>query len=277
MKLRILSTVSLCVLVFLSLFFYQQFGALILIALVSGFTQYELYKLWEDLELTPIIGAGVLIGSVCLLSPILVGISLAIPILFGSFGLGTIMLTLTLFGCPNRHSFIYTLLPTLAGFILVPLSFAFLTAVVMHFGAENPASGILLGIWILLATKSTDVGGLFAGKFMGKNKLAPSISPGKTWEGVIGGLLLAILVSMLFYASFRSYFPETFGYWDSLILSLLLGLVAILSDLTESIFKRMAHKKDSGQLIPGIGGIYDLSDSLLFSMPVAYGYLTLLL
>ena len=135
------------------------------------------------------------------------------------------------------------------------------------------------GAWLLLlmiaSAKFTDMGAYITGSLIGKNKMAPHLSPAKTWEGFFGALGFAQLAA--------------WGVWalagDSLtwlpplhvgILALLIGLVAVAGDLAESILKRRLEVKDSGQLMPGIGGILDLIDSLCFAAPVTYFYLIFL-
>lgn len=129
-------------------------------------------------------------------------------------------------------------------------------------------SGLLVIIWIVLVTKLTDVGGFFVGCAIGKHHLAPTVSPKKTWEGVIGGMLYAIIGNTLFYLLFAHSLPFTFG--KSLIFTLIMAWGSIVSDLLESLIKRQLKTKDSGSVLPGIGGILDLIDSLLLNTPLAY-------
>lgn len=120
-----------------------------------------------------------------------------------------------------------------------------------------------LVIWLFFAVWAMDVGGYFAGKGIGGPKLAPTISPKKTWAGLIGGVLLSGLVS-LFFALF-------FNIGNPALLPLaggVLAVVAQLGDLYESAIKRALNTKDSGSLIPGHGGILDRVDGLVFAAPV---------
>ena len=124
--------------------------------------------------------------------------------------------------------------------------------------------------WVALAfltTFATDTGAYAAGKAMGRRKLAPSVSPGKTWEGAAGGLLAAIgaaagLVHLLGGVESRV--------WPALALGLAIGLAAQAGDLLESKLKRMAGAKNSGRLIPGHGGLLDRLDSLVPVFPLVY-------
>ena len=125
--------------------------------------------------------------------------------------------------------------------------------------------------WIFLAlvlTWSADSGAYFAGRTLGKNKLFPRVSPNKTIEGVIGGVVLSITVAV-FYTS--SLLPDV-----SIISAAFLGgfiaIVSVVGDLVESLMKRAFDVKDSGKILPGHGGVIDRLDSLLFSFPVVYLY-----
>ena len=127
-------------------------------------------------------------------------------------------------------------------------------------------------LWIaLIATWLTDIGAYFAGMYFGNLKLAPKISPNKTIEGAVGG----ILVSLIFVVAITLYLNVFNLLW--LFYAVLLPFVAIVGDLFESAIKRAANVKDSGNLIPGHGGILDRFDSLLFTIPFTYFYLTLFL
>ena len=122
-------------------------------------------------------------------------------------------------------------------------------------------------IWLLyvfVLVWSTDTGAYFTGRAIGKRKLAAKVSPGKTVEGFIGGVCLAILVCMTVYLT--GYFNVSFIKFSCS--SLLAILFSVLGDLTESMFKREAGIKDSGNLIPGHGGILDRIDSLTAAVPI---------
>lgn len=125
-------------------------------------------------------------------------------------------------------------------------------------------------IWITLVTKLTDVGGYFIGCSCGKHALASKISPQKTWEGGIGGIMFALMGGIVAQLLFSHSLPANFTWIHSIIFSVILALGSIISDLFESLLKRRWQVKDSGKIIPGIGGILDLIDSLLLNFPLAY-------
>jgi phosphatidate cytidylyltransferase len=129
--------------------------------------------------------------------------------------------------------------------------------------------------WVYLAMLTTfanDTSAYFIGRARGKHKLTPMISPAKTWEGAIGGLVSAILAAIVIAVVLTLISPFTFKYWQVILLGFLVGLFAQLGDLVESLLKRNMGVKESGNLLPGHGGILDRFDSLIFVGAVVYYY-----
>jgi phosphatidate cytidylyltransferase len=129
--------------------------------------------------------------------------------------------------------------------------------------------------WVYLAMLTTfanDTGAFFIGRAWGKHKLAPTISAAKTWEGAIGGLISAIPAAIVIALVLNLISPFTFKYWQIILLGFLVGLFAQLGDLVESLLKRNMGVKESGNLLPGHGGILDRFDSLIFVGAVVYYY-----
>jgi phosphatidate cytidylyltransferase len=127
--------------------------------------------------------------------------------------------------------------------------------------------------WVFLALAAnfaSDTAAFFTGRALGRHKLAPNISPGKTWEGAIAGVLGAIIVSLLF--TIPSPLSLPLGYWQAIVLGLLISIFGQLGDLVESLFKRNMGVKDSGRLLPGHGGALDRIDSVVFAGVVVYYY-----
>ncbi len=130
--------------------------------------------------------------------------------------------------------------------------------------------------WIFFALFSTfasDTAAFFTGRALGRHKLAPHISPGKTWEGAIGGILGAIIVSLLFVLPTPLILPFNWG--QAVLLGLIVSIMGQLGDLVESLFKRNMGVKDSGKLVPGHGGFLDRMDSIIFAGAVVYYYVVL--
>lgn len=126
--------------------------------------------------------------------------------------------------------------------------------------------------YLLVVTKITDVGAYFAGNLWGRRKLAPSISPKKTIEGAIFGLICAVFASFIFHLASDYSGEFHLGMFEWLFLGLVLGVAGQFGDLSESLLKRDANKKDSNKL-PGLGGVLDALDSILFNAPIIYIYL----
>jgi phosphatidate cytidylyltransferase len=124
-------------------------------------------------------------------------------------------------------------------------------------------------VMILLTVKATDIGAFFGGRALGKRKLIPWLSPGKTWEGLICGMLFSAIVGALFAPLIHA--PNfRLEWWKGLIFGFVIGGIGQAGDLLESLMKRDAEVKDSGHLVPGFGGILDIIDSPLLAAPFAY-------
>ncbi len=132
--------------------------------------------------------------------------------------------------------------------------------------------GMLHLIALLAIIKFADAGAYFAGKSFGRHKLIPSISPGKTIEGLIGGMLLSIVIAYFFLRVLLPWCGVPGGgfVWGPALLGCLLTLIGLVGDLLESMVKRTVGAKDSGALLPGLGGVWDVTDSLLPSAIVGY-------
>ena len=167
-----------------------------------------------------------------------------------------------------------TMAYTVFGLFYVPWLFSFVTKII--FLLPRDPSGHVTGhwyvLWLVLVTKFSDMGAYVTGSLIGKHPLIPHISPKKTWEGFFGALvfsagggcaLLAIMPQKLSYL--------TMGH--AVVLGAVLGFAAIIGDLAESIIKRNCDVKDSGSMLPGIGGALDLIDSILFTAPLLFFYL----
>ena len=128
--------------------------------------------------------------------------------------------------------------------------------------------------WVFLvffATFGSDTAAFFVGRALGRHRLAPRISPGKTWEGAVGGVLGTVIVSLLF--TLPSPIGLTLSYGQAIFLGLLVSIFGQLGDLAESLLKRVVGVKESGNLMPGHGGVLDRMDSIVFAGVVVYYYL----
>ncbi|OOF51254.1 phosphatidate cytidylyltransferase [Rodentibacter genomosp. 1] len=150
--------------------------------------------------------------------------------------------------------------------ILIPF-----IAAVLRLRLENytqaPYQGLFLLLYVFVLVWAADSGAYFAGRAFGKHKLAPNVSPGKTWEGVVGGLITAVILACAFIYLSRETLLGNREMMGFISLSVATVAISILGDLTESMFKREAGIKDSSQLIPGHGGVLDRIDSLTAAVP----------
>lgn len=163
------------------------------------------------------------------------------------------------------------------GFLYTVILSSFLLRV-LYFTAGNNGSGVAMTgqyylLFLLVVTKFSDMGGYVVGTMIGRHKMIPHISPGKTWEGFIFGcLVFSVAGGCAVFAMFGERMPLLT--WPHVaILGFVLGIVAVAGDLAESIVKRCLVRKDSGHALPGIGGVLDLIDSILFTSPVLFFYL----
>ena len=157
---------------------------------------------------------------------------------------------------------------TLFGLMYVPWLLNFIQKI-NYFPNVN---GVYYVLYFILVTKFSDSGAYIVGSLIGKTKMIPRISPGKTWEGFGGAILFSVGASVTFAHLARSKVSE-FTLPHAVTLGFVLAVTAVIGDLIESLFKREAGVKDSGGFFPGIGGILDLLDSLLFNAPLMYLYL----
>lgn len=147
------------------------------------------------------------------------------------------------------------------GVVYIPLSLALLVFV------RNTEGGALWVIWLLIVCFINDTGALYVGTFKGKHKLAPDISPNKTIEGAVGGLVISVTVGFVFNLIFFRDMPLAL---TSILCALCVAVAGQIGDLFESAMKRVGHIKDSGKILPGHGGMLDRIDGLLLAIPVFY-------
>ena len=167
----------------------------------------------------------------------------------------------------------------LLGFVYLAFLFNFAARLVFLVPGSGQVPGAMVLLWMIAVTKFSDMGAYIVGSMIGKHKMIPHVSPGKTWQGFGGAILFALLAGCGLYFFFRGNTGfatglHVLGDWSHVVgLSIVLCLLAVVGDLAESVLKRSLGVKDSGQMLPGIGGGLDLIDSLCFTAPVLYFYL----
>lgn len=261
--------------------FYGGWALAALLAILSALGAWEYFRIARAAGLTPLEDVGIPLAGVAplfvharylqLYELSLSAMALAVLAIFA--------LTLFLRGVNGRP--LGAAASTIFGVIYTGGMFSFGYAIRYHpyviesvrvpLGRLAVSAGGLLLLLPLLLTWASDIGAYFVGRAFGKRKLMPSVSPGKTVAGAVGGLLATMLVGWL-YARFVLT-PSTqlaFVRGGIFIFAILVSVAAQIGDLAESLIKREAGVKDSSHIIPGHGGILDRFDSLLFVLPVSY-------
>jgi phosphatidate cytidylyltransferase len=165
---------------------------------------------------------------------------------------------------------------TILGFVYVPLLWSFVVRLFLSGDLSKPGWA---AFYLILCMKMADSGGYFFGMRFGKHKLAPVVSPKKSWEGLFGGIVFCLVVNIVWWVVSNGHINSTisFSLGHALILGLLFPIVGTAGDLVESMFKRAVDVKDSNTMVYGLGGILDMIDSILFAAPMLYIYIELFL
>jgi phosphatidate cytidylyltransferase len=155
----------------------------------------------------------------------------------------------------------------LIGPVLIPTGYVAFVGAWLALVALLVAGGPWLILWVLIVVWAADIGAYFAGRRFGRRKLALLVSPGKTWEGAIGGTLLSVLLGAAMGMTVPALQSVSTEPWQWIVGSLVIAIVSVFGDLFESALKRARGVKDSGGLFPGHGGMLDRVDSLIAALP----------
>ncbi len=225
----------------------------------------EFYQLLTFRGFTPNYNAGILLGSALFVLIFLLQLNIVpVKVLYALPPILFLIFVAELYR--KRDQPFVNIALTLLGVLYVGGSFSMLS--LLGFLRGDYSWQVILGTMLLIWT--SDSGAYFAGKTFGKTKLFERISPGKTWEGWMGGTLLSVGVGYIL----SLYFPDLdFPHW--LGVALIVSVFGVFGDLIESLLKRSLQVKDSGTLIPGHGGILDRFDSLLMVVPFIVAFLKL--
>lgn len=284
MILRSFSTILLWGFVALVVYSLKETGAMWILNLCATLTLFEVYTILGRLGYAANRLSGLITGG-CL-----------IPVSYYFEGYGVDVLAIgalftsaacVLFPQAQRGMYIKRLMPTFFGLLFVSFLLQYFVRILQIGGNENAdcfmGFGLFFSLWVVIVAKFSDIGALLIGKAIGRTKMAPSISPGKTIEGLIGGFAASAGMGALLPWLFQEKFTDIvfFGDWiftpgQGAIWGTLLALSAVIGDLIASVLKRLATMKDSGGAIPGIGGLFDLTDSLILAAPTGYFILFLL-
>ena len=268
MKQRIISFATLWSTLAISLWLFGVHAGVFIIAILAFLTQLELYQLFTKMGLKPMKGLGISAGVVITLGAYYLG-----DIGSGNdlFALSFVVMALIIICLDLQAGRLRSFMPTLFGLIYVPFMLHFLIKIVKlaESNGETAATGMFLAVWVVSVAKCADVGGLLIGMKLGKTPLSV-VSPKKTYEGAAGGIGFSMLIGVILISFFHTLVPAGFSWWLGALIAVPIGVASIASDLVESAFKRQADVKDSGKIIPGIGGVFDLTDSLILTAPLGY-------
>lgn len=257
---RILSALVLLPLLYVLTRHLPPAAFFVFIAAIVLLAQWEFLALFFEKRHLPrhiLVGfPGALLLLIAMQWPAVLGFSLALSIILA----GLLCYQISLASSESRHLSMFVIL---FGILYVGYTLG-------HFlGLRNRNDGALLVFFVLLVTWAGDAAAYYVGKTWGTRPLAPRLSPKKTVEGFLGGLIVAPLVAWVAHL----WFLPAVGLIECLILGVLFTVLGLVGDLSESALKRHAGVKDSGSLIPGHGGILDRVDSLLLNAPVFYYYM----
>ena len=244
------------------IFFITMGGAyfVVLIGVVCLLTMWEYFRIVSDAEgkvVSVIMIVGVLVGALIILA----ASGSSFNLISGIIALN--MIICGLISIPqykNNPLILETIKKQLQGIIYIPLLLSFLILI------RNEPHGMIWIFLILAVIFAGDTSAYYCGSYLGRHKLCPAVSPGKTIEGSIGGLTANLLVGSVV----KLFFLPELPWAQSLFLFLVMGIAGQAGDLFESMLKRSSKVKDSGGLLPGHGGFLDRIDALLFAAPVAY-------
>lgn len=165
---------------------------------------------------------------------------------------------------------------TCLGIVYVPLLWSFVVRLFLSGDLSKPAWA---AFYIIFCMKMADSGGYFFGTRFGRHKLSPTISPKKSWEGLMGGILVCMVVNLIWWGVSKGHINSKIELplLHAMILGVLIPIIGTLGDLVESLFKRAVNVKDSNTMVYGLGGILDMVDSILFAAPMLYIYIELFL
>ncbi|UCG35025.1 MAG: phosphatidate cytidylyltransferase [Candidatus Omnitrophota bacterium] len=259
---RILTAFILSLITLFAVIYYPLCG--IMVTSLTLIALYEFFYMVEKKGVRLFKPFGLLVGAFI---PVTIYFSLPIKegwqflfIVIGLFFLFSVELTKK-----ERPQPVLSISATVFGILYIAWCFSFVIRV-----RQLPEGALLTG-FLLAVTKSSDIGAFFWGKKFGKTPLIKRVSPQKSREGAISGFSTSFIIGVIF-----TFFITTIGFWAKILIIIILALVSQLGDLFESLIKRDCQVKDSGKILPGMGGVLDVIDSLIFTAPTFYLYLTIM-
>ncbi|WP_404421197.1 phosphatidate cytidylyltransferase [Nibricoccus sp. IMCC34717] len=266
---RIISTIALWAIVLTLLHFFGAAGAVWIVAAITALTLWEFYALLKHMGFDPFDKLGIALGIATILIPFY-GRKLGLTVSTADIlAFAVIAFSVRILGERDAHSRVETLAGSLFGIVYVAAMLKYFVNII-ELPGPHEATGLVYFIWLIAVSKFCDVGALLSGMAFGRHKMAPVISPKKTWEGAAGGVLVSMGIGAGLSVLAHQWLPAGFTPIVAALIALPVALIAIVADLVESIIKRRATIKDSGATIPGIGGMFDVTDSLILTAPLGY-------
>ncbi len=275
-KYRLPSAIILAVLLLAGILLPGQAGKSIFALVTIFFSYFAVYEFLDIISRTgkksyPVltsIFSAIAIGSIVLFHMIIPSVFIVVLVIF------VILCWLLILFSKQDKEVLDKIINSLSGFFLVAFPLGFMVLLYMIGDGSRSYEGRKLLLFLIAVTKSGDIGaylvGMSSSKLMpgGNHKIIPSISPKKSWEGTVGGLLFSIAVAVFMSAMIPSSFHFTLDI--AIFAGIILFIGGFSGDLAESALKRTAGVKDSGKIIPGIGGVLDLLDSLIINAPLFF-------
>jgi phosphatidate cytidylyltransferase len=270
---RILSTIVLWTVILGSLWLFGAHAAVALATILAVLTLHEFYRLTAKMGAQAFHVMGLVFAALMIAGPFYLSYFTDEPEVAGGLAISLLVLAMVVscirvLGERTTTNRIETIAATVGGLFYIPYLLHFLVRILMR--EADSGENLAICLWVIAVSKFCDVGALLSGLAFGKHKMAPEISPKKTWEGAVGGVIISAGIGAAIAFFFSERLPVSLTPAVGALVALPLAVITIVSDLIESAVKRRADTKDTGHLIPGIGGAFDLTDSLLLTAPVAY-------
>lgn len=270
---RILSTLVLWTVLLGGLYLFGAHAAVALVALLAVLTLHEFYAITTKLGLPAFRWMGLFFSVLMTAGAYYLGwytdgAEVMGPVATGLLVLAFIACCIRVLGERDPSSRMEAIAATMLGLFCIPYMLQFLLRLLLS--DTNGGDNLALCLWVVAVSKFCDVGALLVGLAIGRHKMAPLISPKKSWEGAVGGVLVSAVVGATIAHFAANYLPESLTPAIAAAIAVVLAVLAIISDLMESALKRRADVKDTGAMIPGIGGAFDLTDSFILTAPAAY-------
>jgi phosphatidate cytidylyltransferase len=247
-------------------------GIVLLATLMSVMSLREFYRLMRGCGYAPFGKLGMTLGGIITAGPWLEAQPWFHLSTYHFIALAAVVFSVRLLGERTPQNRVDALSATLFGLVYVAVMIQYYTRIVVPLpgDAVSPETRLVLCLWLIATSKFSDMGGLLTGMAIGRHKMSPQISPKKTWEGFMGGIAASVGIAAFIAWRAHAYMPSHMTPAIAALMAIPIALLSVVGDLVESVIKRRADIKDSGAILPGQGGFFDMSDSLILVAPVGY-------